>query len=527
MSCALLCVGAARANSPQASPSHPSVETILKNHAAALAAMHLRMPQTQETLGTIQGLGLQGTFHEWHAGNKERRDERLGFRVQRELRVGDNLWIENTSGEIRELHGLLARRQLTDDFIETGVFAKHPEAARYIDRTTLPDGRVVYRLSIAPPRGEPFTVGIDAKTWLIDQKSYIENDSPQVVTYADYQVVNSMLVPYTEIDSNGDTKFDVTSHVTSVIVDQPIADSIFAPLAPETITATAPVRVPLEIHNGLPFVRVTISGHTYQFLIDSGSQGNVLDPHVASELGLHPEGTLEIRGAERTPSLGVVETPPMQVGGVELPSRIATVLDLSKILRGPVTIDGVLGYPFFAAAEVRFDPDTNELTISKPGLLAPLGEKLEVDTDRELAEIEATIDGSAKTRLLVDTGNSSELLLFQSFINAHQGLIMFAGNPSVANRGAGGSAAAVTAMVDELEIGKERLYNRYTDVILATAGAFADRNDGGNVGYGVLHNFIATFDLADHSIYLEKSRNFDDGRFRQRTETNQLLPRRS
>ncbi len=488
--------------------------------------MHLHVPQTHETTGTIEGLGLQGTFHEWQEGNKQRRDERLGFRMQRELRVGDSLWIQNTSGEIRELHGLLARRQLTDDFINTGIFAKHPENAKYVERTTLPDGRVVYRLSIAPPRGEPFVVGIDAKTWLIDQKSYMENDAPQVVTYSDYHVVDGLLMPYNEVDSNGDTKFDVTSHVTDVIVNQPIADSTFAPLAPDTVSLASPVRVPLEIHNGLPFVKVTIGGHTYRFLIDSGSQGNVLDPHVATELGLHPEGTLEIRGAERTPSLGVVETPPMEVGGVELPSRIATVLDLSKILRGPVSIDGVLGYPFFAAAELRFDPDGEDLMISRPGVLPPLGEKLEVDTDRELAEVEATIDGSAKTRLLVDTGNSNELLLFQSFINAHQGLIMFAGNHSVENRGAGGSAPAVTAMVDLLEIGHQRLYNRYTDVILASAGAFADRDDGGNVGYGVLHNFITTFDLADHSIFLEKSRNFDDGRFRQRTE-NFGIPHRS
>ncbi len=481
--------------------------------------MHLSTPSSHETTGSIEGLGLSGTFHEWQEGNKQRRDERLGFRVERELRVGDNLWVQNTSGEIRQLHGLIARRQVTDDFIDTGLFAKHPENSKYVERATLPDGRVVYRLSIAPARGEPFVVGIDAKTWLIDQKSYMENDSQQVVTYSDYHVVNGMLIPYTEIDSNGDTKFDMTSRVQNVIVDQPIADSIFAPLSPETVTLSTPVRVPLEFFNGLPFVKVTIAGHTYRFLIDSGSQGNVLDPHVATDLGLHPEGTLEIRGAERTPSLGVVETPPMTIGGVELPSRIASVLDLSKILRGPATIDGVLGYPLFAAAELRFDPDGNFLTIAKPGLLPPLGEKLDVDTDRELAEVEATIDGTAKTRLLVDTGNSNELLLFQSFINAHQGLIMFAGNHAVENRGAGGSAAAVQAMVDLLEIGHQRLYNRYTDVILASAGAFADRSDGGNVGYGVLRNFIATFDLADHSIFLEKARDFDDGRYRQRTET--------
>jgi hypothetical protein len=85
----------------------------------------------------------------------------------------------------------------------------------------------------------------------------------------------------------------------------------------------------------------------------------------------------------------------------------------------------------------------------------------------------------------------------------------------------------VTAMVDMLEIGHQRLYNRYTDVILASAGAFADRNDGGNVGFGVLRNFIATFDLADRALFLEKARRFDDGRFRQRTETGDGFPHRS
>jgi hypothetical protein len=70
-----------------------------------------------------------------------------------------------------------------------------------------------------------------------------------------------------------------------------------------------------------------------------------------------------------------------------------------------------------------------------------------------------------------------------------------------------------------LDLGQQRLYNRYTHVILSSSGAFADRNDGGNVGYGVLHNFIATFDLANRTLYLTKARGFDDGRLRQRTES--------
>lgn len=457
---------------------------------------------------------MQGSFHEWQDGAKQRRDETLGIRTQRVLRVGDTMWVQNTSGEIRELHGLLARRQITEDFIDTGAFAQHPEFVHLVAQAVLPDGRRVYRLRVAPPSGEPYTIAIDAKTWMIDQKSYIEHDAPETITYDDYRVVDGMLIPFSEVDSNGDAQYDVTSHVTSVVVDAPIASALFAPLRPAAVEAAAPVTVPIEIVNGLPFVHVDVGGHTYEFLVDSGSQGNVVDATVAAALGLHPQGSLEIQGVSRTPSMGVVPLPATSVGGVALPTGVATVLDMSTIVRGPHQIQGVLGYPFFAAAEVRFDPDRNTMTIAKPGSLPALGDKLDVDTDRELAEIRAIIDRSANTRLVVDTGNSSELLLFTSFIDAHRGLINFAGNRAQSNRGVGGSTNAVGALVDELQLGGYHLYNRRADVILSNSGAFADRNDGGNVGFGVLRNFITTFDLADHALYLDRAHRFDDGRYR-------------
>ncbi|MEO9169878.1 MAG: hypothetical protein ABI282_00960, partial [Candidatus Baltobacteraceae bacterium] len=68
------------------------------------------------------------------------------------------------------------------------------------------------------------------------------------------------------------------------------------------------------------------------------------------------------------------------------------------------------------------------------------------------------------------------------------------------------------------KIGPYHLYNRNANVMLASAGAFADRNDGGNIGFGVLRNFVTTFDLANHALYLQKARQFDDGRGRTVTE---------
>ncbi|MGC2129815.1 MAG: aspartyl protease family protein [Candidatus Aquilonibacter sp.] len=469
-------------------------------------------PRTHETIGTILGVGVSGTFHEWQQGDSERRDESLGIRTERTLRVGDKLWQQNPNGEIRELQGIVARRQVTEDFIDSDLFASHPEAVQYLESATLPDGRAVYRLRIATPNGESYEIGIDAKTWLIDEKSYVDHDSRQTAVYSDYQVVDGFLIPYTEVDSDGEHRFDVTSHVTSVTVNQPIAASIFAPFTISAVANAAPVTVRYQERGGLIFTNVTIEGKSYTFLIDSAAQADVFDTSLVSALGLHPQGTVEIRGAGRTTSPGMVEAPPIALGGVTFPMHVATVLNLPPL--ASIHVDGILGYPFFAVAELRFDPTQETLTIAPPGGLAPDGVRLNVDTDRELPEIVARVE-DAPTRVVIDTGDASELLLFKSFVDEHPGLVSIARYGPQLNRGIGGSVAAVGALVDVLQLGPYRLFNRYTDVVLGTTGAFADRNDGGNVGYASLRNFVLTFDLANHGLFLQRAEGFDDGHDRK------------
>jgi hypothetical protein len=494
----------------------PSLTQILQNHLSALKVLHLHTPRTEETSGTLEGLGASGIFHEWQEGSKQRRDERLGFRTQRVLRVGDQLWIQNANGEIREIQGIVARRQLTQDFVDSGDFAREPQYVHLLGRHMLPDGRSVYELRVQPPQGEPYVVGIDASTWLVDETSYVDHDVSQTSIYSDYRVTEGILVPYTEVDSNGDHAYDVTSRVTSVVVNEPIDPSVFAPLRPSVVDTDTPVVVPLDRHRGLLFTTVTIDGRPFHFLIDSGSQGNVLDIQAVKALGLHPEGSLEITGAARVASQGVVETPDLYVGPVKLPVHVASVIDLGGIV-SDTHVDGVLGYPFFAAAEVRIDPDAWKMTIARPGTLPRLGNSITVDTDRELPEISASIDGE-NSRFVVDTGDSNELLVFKSFIDKYPQTISWVGNSPVRSFGIGGSTSAVNAIVSDLNIGTFHLYNRYANVILASSGAFADRNDGGNIGEAVLSNFITTFDLANHTLELDRAHRFDDGRYRDVTE---------
>lgn len=491
----------------------PPLASILQSHLTAIKAMHLREPRTHETTGSVEGLGVKGAFHEWQDGARQRRDDTIGIRTQREMRIGDRLYVQNSNGDVRELHGLLARRQVTEDFVDSSAFAYHPEAVQLIGATVLADGRDAYRLRVTPPSGEPYNIALDAKSWMVDEKSYLDGDAYETITYNDYHVVDGMLVPFLEVQSSGDHAFDITTHVDHVIVNQPIPSDVFVPFTPTVVDVAQPVTVRLEKQGGLLFTRVRIHDKTFSFVVDSGAQGIVLDTATAHELGMLPQGELEIRGTGRTPGRGLVPLAEVKVGDATLPVHVASVVDLGRIVQGPLSIEGILGYPFFAAAEVRIDPDRLTMTIAKPSALNVDGEKVDLDTDRELPEVRAFVNG-APARLFIDTGNSSELLIFQSFMDEHHGLIQTAGNRQVHNRGVGGGNNAVSTLVNQLEIGSFKLYNLTGNVVLASAGAFADKTSGGNIGYGTLRNFVVTFDVSNHAMYLRRASTFDDGRYR-------------
>jgi predicted aspartyl protease len=501
---------------PPLSPTAPtlSVAQILAAHAAARAKLGVRVPSTMHVTGTVDGLGLHGTFESWRNGSDEREDETLGIRTERTLRLGDVEYSQNANGDVRVLSGLLARRQRTDDFIDSGAFTQHPENAMLLGHGTLHDGREIWELQITAPGGEPYAVAFDAKTWLVDRKAYVDGDAISSIVYNDYRVVHHALVPLLEIDSSGDHAFDIVSHVSNVAVDAPIAPAIFAPFVSATIALDAPVTLKLVSEGTHLFVIANAGDQKLTLLIDSGAQEIFIDAGAAKRLGLHGEGTLEIRGAQRTSGLGVAALDHLDFGSARLPVGVVSLVDLHNVTYHGATVDGILGFPFFAAAEVRIDPQQLTMTLGRPSTLPLDGAAIPVDTDRELPDIFAKIDGVA-ARFLIDTGNSNELLVFHAFADAHPGLAMTAGTRFSPNRGVGGSSAAVAGFVNQLDIGPYRLYNRYADIMLADAGAFADRNDAGNIGMGVLGQFVMTFDLAAHTLYLQKGSMFDDGRYRQ------------
>jgi predicted aspartyl protease len=375
------------------------------------------------------------------------------------------------------------------------------------------DGARAWRVEVQAIGGEPETLWIDPISGLPLRVEYIDGDGPTTIDLSDWREVEGRRFPFKMVTSDGEREFDIVEQTTSIVVDRPVSDAVFAPLHNRTITADVVQTVPLYDRNSHLACRVGISGKTYEFLLDTGAQSVLLDTSVAKAAGLTESGALEVRGAARSGGLHVLELPRIDIGVAHLDDLVATSLDLSGAMGGASRLDGILGFPFFASSLVEIDFVHRSMRFGPPGSFEPRGQRVALDIDRGLVEANFRVDNALDAPFIIDTGNSGELLLYRPFVAAHPGIVPFS-HAAVANYGIGGAAPTYRSSLDELLLAGVPLYHQITDVVTAEKGAFADRVDAGNVGLGILKNFVVTFDLANGAMYLEKADGFDDGRLR-------------
>jgi len=483
----------------RAADDTPAVSAIL---AAYDRATHGVDVDTIETAGTIAGEGLTGSFHTWHANDRERDDESLGPRSEVTLRLGDRVFVRNSNGNVQELTGVLRRRARTTDFIDSRAFLKAPERARFIGFGAI-DGRRTWNLEVTAAGGDPQTLWIDAQSGLPLRTEYLDGDGPTYEDLSDWRDVGGMKVAFRAVTTDGEHEFDTVQQTTSVKLGGAIDPAIFTPLVPRYLSADGPQTVPLIDDGSRIACRVSVAGKNYAFLIDSGSGNVLLDTRVAQDAGLAEVGALEVRGATRAGGMHVAKLPRLTIGTASLDDLIVSTIDLGPTA-GRTAIDGILGYPFFASSLVQLDFPHHRMRFGPPGSFAPIGDRIDLDTDREIPEAVFRINRSIDAPFIVDTGNTGGVLLYSPFIDAHPQLAPAAGAPTNSYIGIGGSDRTYGTRLEAFRLGSVTIPGLDADVVVAKNGAFADRVDAGNVGLEILRRFIVTFDFPDHALYLAR-----------------------
>jgi hypothetical protein len=508
---ALLCV---LALAPSRAATAPDVVDLLARYAHAIDDVGAPQLGRYIASGTLSGEGLTGTFRSWHDGERDRDDQTLGPRSESVVEDGEHLYLRDANGDVRELRGVLLRRAKTERFINSGAFASEPKRSVYRG-TAKVGGRATFMLEITAPGGQPETLYLDAETGLPARIAYDDDDGRTTIDLTDWRGVDGHRFPFHAVVSNGDHEFDLTETTTAVEPGGVISADTFKPPRSRTIEMSAPETVALTLRESHLYVPVRVAGATYNFLIDTGAANVLVDARVAREAKLHEEGSLQASGATRTGGLHVARLDDLAIGGGHLRDLVVSTIDLGHATSGAFRIDGILGYPFFASATVRIDYAKNTMTFGPPGSLVPSGTRLELELDRALPEATLRLNGEVEGQFVVDTGDAAEMLLYRPFVDRYPGVVPFSASGR-RSYGLGGVTSSYRTSLDHLEIGGMSLYHSEVDVMLSTRGAFADQFAAGNIGLGLLKNFVMTFDENAGALYLERGALFNDGRDRVR-----------
>lgn len=130
--------------------------------------------------------------------------------------------------------------------------------------------------------------------------------------------------------------------------------------------------VVLPLHEGkfhYPYAVLKIKGKDYAFLLDTGANGNVLEPSVVAELGLEAGGeTSTVRGMLRTDGVKRVKIKDTVLAGhFKLTELSFVVIGAQSSLKvsNDLSIGGILGTPLFKQIKAQIDFDSYSLIVPK------------------------------------------------------------------------------------------------------------------------------------------------------------------
>jgi hypothetical protein len=183
------------------------------------------------------------------------------------------------------------------------------------------------------------------------------------------------------------------------------------------LVANALLIIPVKINRSGPF----------DFMVDTGSQLNVIDPALAAQLNLKSQGTVGLvaTAAYSNVSVGILDS--LEAGSETVLKPLAVVHDLGPIQAADPRIRGVLGENFLAHFNTLVDYSHGLLCLDEANLMEKylLGERIPLTTSKHPGN-----DLPFSQRLVVsvnlsDTGTRPILLQVDS---GSDGAILYAGN---------------------------------------------------------------------------------------------------
>jgi hypothetical protein len=263
------------------------------------------------------------------------------------------------------------------------------------------------------------------------------------------------------------------------------------------------VTVPMQDMGGRPVIELQINGKgPYRFVLDSGALTTVVSDELSRELSLTPPPGVQVASVGSGPAPAIVLIHDVHIGDAVLKDMIAATMPLGGLLKGENAPRGVLSAACFPGYLLTYDYPGKRISIKK-GALASADSKsiFQYTEDQLLPTVPLRVAGR-DTQVHLDTGSPFGLTLPVKFL-ADLPLASQPKEAGTVRTGGGEFPVSIAPVNGTIELGK---YGLALDEI-----RFSDARPGpgpgpavGNIGYGVLRDFVVTLDSKNRRIQLNQ-----------------------
>lgn len=440
--------------------------------------------------------GQTGTFRVRRLGRDYRETTTLGPLVYENGMHAGVRWQQNRNGITFTLAGFHERDAVSERSWESG----DERAVRLIGESVPLNAFVV---EIDPPNGRHEWFFVDKQTGQIVRRERIERNRRLVTTYDDFKPFDGESLPshIRAVDSLGNEREQTL--VSRSLDTTPDPRDVAIPPSRRMLVEFPPnlssVRLPVRTINGLLVVRVAVNGRPFDFLLDSGAAGIVIDPIVAETLGLDRYGERIGSTIGPFPETTAI-VPSLNVGLLRMRNVVSRVVPIPFRADDRTRVTGLLGFDFLAEMVVHIDAERGTVeALRSTSFRAPAdltAVPIELDDKQPAVRIKV---GPVAARVILDSG-ANRTVLAAAFADR----LDSPSDPSPALgrfRSVGGAANAETVRVKDLEFAGVTFPYSIVDLSAADLG-FEDVD--GLLGTDLMREYDIFFDYPANTVYARR-----------------------
>jgi predicted aspartyl protease len=330
--------------------------------------------------------------------------------------------------------------------------------------------------------------------------------------YDDFRTIGGYTIAF---DSKTHNEVSRTQSETKIVTFEarsvPDSDLRMPPTKPFVTFPAGLSSVELPARFVLPhvIVRIMVGNRGLDFILDSGAGGIFIDSDVARELGLKPFAEHSAVTAGRYDTANAI-VPEMRVGSLTMQNVAVQIGPLGwEEGFGGVKSVGLLGYDFIRSIGLTIDYEHKRVTAVEPKnltppVMTPESDILPISLGSHQPMIAVTVNGAIAERMVVDTGWSTDLGLFDYFIRrypeAFDPKIAFRFDNTQVYSGVGGRLKTRGYRLKTVDIGRYHL-NDFDALVVVAPESYEGTTDG-VIGPGILQHFTVVFDYAGGKMYL-------------------------